>query len=81
MKYTEHDGINKDPTTDKKTYIKNPEESVHHKYEKTLHDNYGYDYKLMDAEVSITQDSSKSKTNGNFADIVIYKSKNTGDSQ
>jgi len=74
------DGWGYDLATGKPVDMRKPEEAVRQKYERILHDDYGYDYKQMGIEVFIKR-GSKHETTGEVdigikdrADIVIYKS-------
>ena len=69
------DGITTDTATGKRINGKKPEEPVRQQYEKILHDEYGYDYDLMDIEVPIKRGSRKIRGQDDYADIVIYDSK------
>lgn len=78
------DGWGYDLATGKPVDIRKPEESVRQKYERILHEDYGYDYKQMNIEVFIKRGSryeKNTKDRGNAdrdrADIVIYKTADT----
>jgi len=71
------EGRGKDLATGKFVNLSKPEEQVRQEYERTLHEDLGYDYTQMDIEVSIQRGAEslggKSKDR---ADIVIYKTTN-----
>ncbi len=74
------DGSISDLATGKKINLKKPEEKVRQEYENILNCDYGYDYNLMDIEVPIIRGSKgKPRTSDNFADIVVYSSKDKRD--
>ena len=69
-----------DIATGKKINLKKPEEKVRQEYEKILYEDYGYDYSLMDIEVPIVRGSKeKPRNSDDYADIVIYDSKDGRD--
>jgi type I restriction enzyme M protein len=73
------EGWGYDCATGKPVDMRKPEEAVRQKYEKILHDDYGYDYKQMNIEVFIKRGSrpepsgKKEEVEKDLADIVIYK--------
>lgn len=66
-----------DGATNKPVDGRKPEENVRQEYEKSLHNDYDYDFKQMDIEVSIQRGEKYSKKNKERADVVIYKTTNT----
>src|SRR3990172_2664782 len=71
------DGYILDRATNKPVDIRKPEEEVRQEYEKTLREDYDYDYERMDIEVSIQRGEVHNKKNQKErADIVIYKTSN-----
>lgn len=68
------EGYIQDLATGKPVDIRKPEESVRQEYEKTLNEDYGYDFNQIDIEANIQRGEKNSKKNKNEkADIVIYK--------
>lgn len=73
------EGWGYDLATGKPVDKRKPEETVRQKYEKILHDDYGYDYAQMDIEVFIKRGSKPEPSgeiqgaNQDRADIVIYR--------
>lgn len=71
------EGYIPDLATGKPVDIRKPEEAIRQEYEKTLHDDYSYNFKQLDIEVPIQRGEKNSKKNKNErADIVIYKTEN-----
>lgn len=68
------DGITSDIATGKRINGEKPEEKVRQQYEIILNEDYGYDYDLMDIEVSVVRGSKESSGPDDRADIVIYDS-------
>jgi len=69
------DGWGFDYATGKPVDMGKPEEQVRQDYERTLHEDYGYERKQMEIEVYIQRgEKSKRKNQWDRADIVIYKS-------
>jgi type I restriction enzyme M protein len=52
-----------------------PEEKVRQDYEKVLYDDYDYPYEQMDINVSIRRGTKKQKGETDYADVVIYRTK------
>jgi len=68
------DGWGFDYATDKPVDMRKPEEQVRQNYERTLHEDYGYDRARMDIEVYIQRgEISKPNNQRDRADVVIYK--------
>lgn len=68
------EGYVKDRATGKLVDGRKPEEKVRQEYEQALHDDYDYDFEMMDIEVPIQRGEKNSlKNKSERADIVIYK--------
>ena len=67
-------GWGQDYATGKPVDMRKPEEQVRQDYERTLHEDYGYDCDRLDIEVYIQRgEKSKPSNDRDRADIVIYK--------
>lgn len=71
------DGWGYDYATKKPVDMRKPEEAVRQNYERTLHEDYGYDRSQLDIEVYVQRgEKSKRSNRDDRADIVLYRNAN-----